>query len=345
MWMRGGTSKGAYFLAADLPTEATERDRLLLALMGSPDVNQIDGIGGAHPLRSKVAVVERSQKPGVDIDFLFAQVSLNEPLVDTSPNCGNILAGVAPFTLERGLVAAKDGETVVRVRTVNTGTVADLVVQTPGGVVTYRGDSRIDGVPGTSAAIKIDFLDVAGSVCGTLLPTGSAQNLVAGIPVTCIDNGMPVVLLSAEALGRTGYETVEELNADSELKEQLEAVRLAAGQQMGLGDVARKVIPKMSLIARPRCGGALATRTFIPHTCHSSIGVFGAVSVATACVIPGTVAGGIAQVPHGDDILLSIEHPTGEFTVHLELESGAVKRAGLLRTARKLFDGEVFGKE
>lgn len=345
MWMRGGTSKGAYFLAEDLPQDLAARDKLLLDIMGSPDVNQIDGIGGAHPLRSKVAIVERSKTPGIDIDFVFAQVAVNEPLVDTSPNCGNILAGVAPFAIERGLVIAKDGETTVRVKTLNTGTVADLIVETPGGIVRYGGDARIDGVPGTAAPIKIDFLDVAGSVCGSLFPTGHLQDVVRGVAVTCIDNGMPVVVIAARALGRTAYETVEALNADSELKTRLEAVRLAAGALMGLGDVAKKVVPKMSLIAAAQNGGAVATRTFIPHACHTSIGVFGAVSVATACVLPGTVTAGIATVPAGDDILLSIEHPTGEFTVHLELEQGAVKRAGLLRTARKLFDGEVFGRD
>jgi 4-oxalomesaconate tautomerase len=348
MWMRGGTSKGAYFLAQDLPADVAARDAFLLSVMGSPDVNQIDGIGGAHPLRSKVAIVERSKDSGIDIDFVFAQVAVNEPLVDTSPNCGNILAGVAPFAIERGLVPAKDGETRVRVRTLNTGTVADLVVETPGGVVEYSGETRIDGVPGASAPIKIDFLDVAGSVCGSLLPTKAVMNLVEGVAVTCIDNGMPIVVIAANSLGRTGYESVDALNSDEELKRRLEAVRLAAGSLMGLGDVTKKVVPKMSLLAAGQHGGAVSTRSFIPHACHTSIGVFGAVSVATACVLPGSVADGIAAVPVGDDILLSIEHPTGEFTVHLELErSGAtptVKRAGLIRTARKLFDGEVFGR-
>ena len=233
MWMRGGTSKGAYFLAEDLPEDIAERDKLLLDLLGSPDPNQIDGIGGAHPLRSKVAIVERSKEPGIDIDFVFAQVAVNDALVDTSPNCGNILAGVAPFAIERGLVKAHHGETVVRVRTLNTGTVADLVVRTPNGIVTYSGATRVDGVPGTSAPIKIDFLDVAGSVCGSLLPTGSVKDLIAGTPVTCIDNGMPVVVIAAQSLGRTGHETVDALNTDSELKAKLEAVRLAAGKLDG----------------------------------------------------------------------------------------------------------------
>jgi 4-oxalomesaconate tautomerase len=345
MWMRGGTSKGAYFLAEDLPFDTSERDALLLSIMGSPDENQIDGIGGAHPLRSKVAIVERSKEPGIDIDFVFAQVAVTEPLVDTTPNCGNILAGVAPFAIERGLVKAQDGETTVRVRTVNTGTVADLVVRTPGGVVSYAGEGKIDGVPGTSAPIKIDFLDVAGSVCGTLLPSGSARDIVDGVPVTCIDNGMPVVVISAAELGRTGYENVDSLNSDGELKTRIERIRLAAGKLMGLGEVSQKVVPKVSLIAPGQHGGAVSTRTFIPHACHTSIGVFGAVSVATACVLPGSVAASIAQIPPGDDIMLSIEHPTGEFTVHLEMEDGTVKRAGLLRTARKLFDGVVYPRE
>ncbi len=348
MWMRGGTSKGAYFLAADLPTDTKSRDKLLLEIMGSPDLNQIDGIGGAHPLRSKVAIVERSTEPGIDIDFVFAQVAVNESLVDTSPNCGNILAGVAPFALERRLISAQDGETKVRVRTLNTGTVADLIVQTPDRLVNYSGDARIDGVPGTSAPIKIDFLDTAGSVCGSLLPTGSPNDIICGIPVTCIDNGMPVVVIAAASLGRTGHETVDSLNADADLKKHLEQIRLIAGRLMGLGDVSQKVIPKMTLLANSQNGGAVSTRTFIPHTCHTSIGVFGAVSVATACVLPNSVAEGIALIPIGDDILLSIEHPTGEFTVHLELEHiderPTVKRAGLLRTARKLFDGEVFAR-
>lgn len=346
MLIRGGTSKGAYFLASDLPSSREGRDALLLSIMGSPHPDQIDGIGGGHPLRSKVAIVSRSTEPGVDVDFLFAQVVVDKPVVDTSPNCGNILSGVGPFAIERGLVKARDGTTTVRVRTLNTDTVAELVVSTPGGAVAYQGEARIDGVPGTSAPILVNFMDVAGSVCGALLPTGNPSDVIEGIRVTCIDNGMPVVVIPAASVDRTGYETVAELNADAELKARLEILRKAVGPLMQLGDVSEAVIPKLSLIAPPRAGGSVSTRNFIPRTCHTAIGVFAAVSVATACVIPGSVAEGIAQVGPDDTQDLSVEHPTGEFTVNLELDrTGAlpvVKRAGLLRTARLLFDGLAF---
>jgi 4-oxalomesaconate tautomerase len=348
MLIRGGTSKGAYFLASELPASGEERDALLLSIMGSPHPDQIDGIGGGHPLRSKVAIVAKSTDPGIDIDFLFAQVAVDKPLVDTSPNCGNILAGIGPFAIERGLVKAQEDATIVRVKTLNTGTIAELVVSTPGCVVSYEGDARIDGVPGTSAPILVNFLDAAGAVCGSLLPTGNTSDVVEGIRVTCIDNGMPVVIIPAIALDRTGYESVAELNADTELKARLETLRKSAGQLMGLGDVTEAVIPKLSLIAPPKHGGAISTRNFIPRTCHTAIGVFAAVTVATACVIPGSVAEEIAQIDSGDVQSLSVEHPTGEFTVNLELDrNGAmpvVKRAGLLRTARVLFDGLAFGK-
>jgi 4-oxalomesaconate tautomerase len=346
MLIRGGTSKGAYFLASDLPSSQEERDALLLSIMGSPHADQIDGIGGGHPLRSKVAIVAKSSEPGIDVDFLFAQVVVDKPIVDTSPNCGNILSGVGPFAIERGLVKGQDGTTTVRVRTLNTDTVAELVVCTPGGVVSYHGDARIDGVPGFSAPIKVNFLDVAGSVCGSLLPTGRPSDIVEGIRVTCIDNGMPVVVIPADSLDCTGYESIAQLNEDTSLKVRLEVLRKAAGYLMGLGDVSDAVIPKLSLIAPPQNGGTITTRNFIPRTCHTSIGVFGAVSVATACVIPGTVAEGIAEICPGDAQSLSVEHPTGEFTVNVELDqTGAIpviKRVGLLRTARVLFDGVVF---
>jgi 4-oxalomesaconate tautomerase len=346
MLIRGGTSKGAYFLASDLPSSREERDALLLSIMGSPHPDQIDGIGGGHPLRSKVAIVSKSIDPGIDIEFLFAQVAVDKPSVDTSPNCGNILAGIGPFAIERGLVKAQEDSTTVRVKTLNTGTVAELVVSTPGCAVSYEGDARIDGVPGTSAPILVNFLDVAGAVCGSLLPTGNTSDVVEGIRVTCIDNGMPVVVIPAASLERTGYESVAELNADADLKARLETLRKTAGQLMGLGDVTEAVIPKLSLIAAARNGGNISTRNFIPRTCHTAIGVFAAVTVATACVIPGSVAEGIAQIGSSDAQSISVEHPTGEFTVNLELDRNGnipvVKRAGLLRTARLLFDGLAY---
>jgi 4-oxalomesaconate tautomerase len=344
--MRGGTSKGPFFLRDDLPSDEAARDRVLLAVMGSPDTRQIDGIGGADPLTSKVGIVSASQKEGVDLEFLFAQVSVEKAQVDTTPNCGNMLAAVVPFALERGLIEARGEATTARVLTLNTGMLADITVQTPGGGITYDGDCRIDGVPGSHAPIAIDFRDIAGSVCDSLLPTGSVLDEIDGIPVTCIDNGMPVVVLAADALGKTGYESRDELNADADLKPKLEAIRLKAGRMMGLGDVSDKVVPKMTLVAPPMNGGAICTRTFIPHVCHSSIGVLGAVSVATACVLPGSMPHPLTRLPANGVNRLSVEHPTGEFSVELEVSvsNGApeVRRAALLRTARKLFDGRVF---
>jgi 4-oxalomesaconate tautomerase len=343
--MRGGTSKGAYFLASDLPEDPAQRDRVLLAAFGSPDARQIDGVGGAHPLTSKVAIVSRSTRPGCDVDYLFAQVVVDEARVDTAPTCGNILAGVAPFALERGLVPAADGETRVRILMVNTDSLCEATVETPGGVVRYGGTARISGVPGTAAPVMLTFADTAGSSCGALFPTGSVVDEIDGVPVTCIDNGMPVVVVDARQLGRTGYESPEALNADAELKARLEAIRLQVGPRMNLGDVRAKVVPKMTLVAPPREDGAISTRTFIPKVCHEAIGVLGAVSVATACVVAGTTAAGMARLRPATRQLVSVEHPTGEFTVELATRADAdgvvVERAALLRTARALFDGQV----
>jgi len=349
MIIRGGTSKGAYFRADDLPADPGVRDSLILSIMGSPDPRQSDGIGGAHPLTSKVAIVSRSTREGCDVDFLFGQVVVNEPRIDVTPNCGNILAGVGPFAIERGLVAARDGVTRIRVHTVNTGTVAELAVQTPGGRVAYGGSARIAGVPGTAAPIAVDFLDAAGSVCGSLLPTGRTVDRVAGVDATLVDNGMPVVVLEAAAVGRTGYEPRDVLDRDAELKARLEEIRLEAGRLMGLGDVAKKVVPKMALLAPPAAGGHVCTRSFIPHECHASIGVFAAVTVATACVLPGSPAARVASIPPGREKTLSVEHPTGEFSVMVEVggtpENPIVERAGLLRTARLLFEGYAYARE
>jgi 4-oxalomesaconate tautomerase len=320
-----------------------------LSIMGSPDARQIDGIGGAHPLTSKVAIVSRAATPGADIDFLFAQVGVDKPIVDTTPNCGNILAGVGPFAIERGLITANTGTTRVRVRTINTGTIADLLIETPGGRVRYGGDARIDGVPGTAAPIAIDFLDAEGSVCGALLPTGRTSDRINGVDCTLIDNGMPVIVLRASDVGRTGHEPRDQMNSDLELKATLESIRRAAGPLMNLGEVAAKVVPKMCLVAEPRNGGHVATRSFIPHECHASIGVFAAVTVATACVLPGSPASTVAQLPDGNPKTISVEHPTGEFSVRLEIGGTAsapvVERAGLLRTARLLFDGTVYAHD
>ncbi len=345
--MRGGTSKGLYFHAHDLPDEPALRDRVLLAAMGSPDSRQIDGLGGAHPLTSKVAIISRSQRDNADVDYYFLQVVVDQALVSDAQNCGNILAGVGPFAVEQGLVPANNDVTEVRIHMVNSGGIAIARVQTPDGSVTYEGDARIDGVPGTAAPVTLDFLDVAGSSCGDLLPTGGARYSVGDLEVTCIDNGMPVVILKAADLGKTGYETPAELEADDALKARIEAIRLELGAAMNLGDVHNKTVPKMTLIAPAKRGGVLSTRTFIPHRVHDAIGVLGAVSVATACLIPGSVAHEVSDLPAGSGARsLDVEHPSGFFTVEMQVVQDGdrveVKRCALLRTSRKLMEGRVF---
>jgi 4-oxalomesaconate tautomerase len=342
MWMRGGTSKGGYFLKDDLPGDVAERDAFLLSVMGSPDPRQIDGMGGADPLTSKVAVVSKSNRDGVDVNYLFLQVFVDQAIVSDAQNCGNILAGIGPFVIERGLKLATGDETKVTVYMENTGQIAVATVQTPGGVVTYHGEAKIDGVPGSHAPIPLEFRDTAGSSCGALLPTGNAVDIVNGVPVTLIDNGMPCVVMKAIDVGITGYEDRDTLDANAELKSCIEAIRLAVGERMNLGDVTDKSVPKIMLVAPPRHGGAVTVRSFIPHRAHATIGVLGAVSVATACLILGSPAAQVANILGGARKVLSVEHPTGEMSCVLELdEDGTVKSAALLRTARKLMDGVV----
>jgi 4-oxalomesaconate tautomerase len=343
--MRGGTSKGLYFNASDLPGERDLRDRILLAAMGSPDVRQIDGVGGAHPLTSKVAVISRSSVPTADVDYLFLQVVVDKPEVSDSQNCGNLLAGVGPWAIENGLVPVTGPSTPVRIHMVNTKSLAVAHVQTPQGAVEYEGDARIDGVPGTAAPIALEFLDVAGSSCGALLPTGAVTDQFEGIELTCIDNGMPVIILRASDLGVTGAETPVQLEANAALVAKVERIRLAMGPRMNLGEVNRKTVPKMCLVSAPRHGGSISTATFIPHRVHEAIGVLGAVSVATACRIPGSVAAQVATLPAGGSTRVEVEHPSGFFTVDVDVEPGEpvqVRRTTLLRTARKLMRGDVF---
>jgi 2-methylaconitate cis-trans-isomerase PrpF len=339
--MRGGTSRGPYFLASDLPTETAARDDVLLQVMGSGHELQVDGIGGGHPLTSKVAIVSPSRVPGADVDYLFAQVNVHERLVDTSPNCGNMLAGVGPFALEAGLVPASDGVSVVRIYNVNTKKLIEARIQTPLGQVVYDGATAIDGVPGTAAPIHLAFLNAAGAKTGKLFPTGNERDLIGGIEMSCVDAAMPIMALRASDLGKTGYETPPELAADREFMKRLEGLRLEAGGRMGLGDVTRLVIPKPVLVARARSGGSLAARYFMPHACHNAFATTGAVAVGTAAVTPGTViaeATGTPKLPA--DVV--IEHPSGTMQVRLEQRTGeAAPVAFLVRTARRLFEGRV----
>jgi 4-oxalomesaconate tautomerase len=342
MQMRGGTSKGLYFLAGDLPAGRAERDDLLLRVMGSPDPRQIDGVGGAHPLTSKVAVVSPSPLPGIDIDYLFLQVMVDRPVVTDQQNCGNILAGIGPFAVERGLVAATGDETKVRIRMVNTDGIVTATIQTPGGRPRYDGGTAIDGVPGTAAAVVLDFEDSGAGA--SVFPTGNVTDTFGGIPVTCVDNGMPVVVVAASSFGTTGYESIAALEGDEELNKRVQELRLEAGAAMGLGDVSGTTVPKISLVAPAAHGGTISTRTFIPVRVHESIGVLGAVSVGTAIVIPGAVGHDLAVLDGGPR--LSVEHPSGALQVEVELDTTVtpprVIRSGVVRTARKLFDGTVF---
>ena len=345
--MRGGTSKGLYFRAEDLPDDPEQRDRLLLAAMGSPDARQIDGMGGAHPLTSKVAVVSPSAQDDADVDYLFLQVLVDRAEVSDGQNCGNILAGVGPFAIENGMAGITGRETEVRIRMVNSGGIAVATVQTPNGAVSYGGAAAIDGVPGSAAPVMLDFAEVAGGDCGALLPTGNPLDTINGVAVTCIDNGMPVVALRAGDVGKTGYETVNELEGDDELKQTIEAIRLQAGPLMNLGDVVSRTVPKMCLLAPPQSGGVVCTRTFIPHRVHQAIGVLGAASVAAACRIDGSAAAPLLEdIPRSGPAQMAIEHPSGSFTVEIDIASEqgqyTVKRSALLRTARKLMQGTVF---
>ena len=337
-----------YFCADDLPADPVLRDKLLVQVMGADD-RQIDGLGGADPLTSKVGIVGLSASTDADIDYLFAQVVVGEGRVDTTPNCGNILAGVAPFAIEAGLIEPSDGSTRVRVNMLNSGSQCELLVQTPNKKVEYAGDACIDGVLGSSAPITCHYLNIAGSVCGSLLPTGNRIDIVDGIELTCIDNGMPVVVIRAVDMDISGDESPAELNANQLLKDKIQSIRLQIGPKMNLGDVDGAAVPKICMISPAVNGGIFNTRTFIPYKCHSAIGVLGAVSAATAAIIPGTVAEGIAQLPAEGSTRMSVEHPAGEFSVSLEVDQQSdpprVLKAGLLRTARLLSRGELYVPE
>jgi 4-oxalomesaconate tautomerase len=345
MLMRGGTSKGLYFLATDLPADPADRDALLLAIMGSGHPMQVDGVGGAHPLASKVAVVSPSRRGDADVDYLFLQLGVDEPAITDKQNCGNLLAAVGPFAVERWLIGAGRESTTTRIHMVNSGSVVTATFATPEGVVRYAGDTAIAGVPGSAAPVTLRFADTAGSATGSLLPTGRVCDVIDGIQVTCVDNGMPVVVARASDFGLTGNEPVDELAGNDGLARRVQALRLAAGKLMGLGNVSGLSVPKTTLVSAPRDGGTICTRTFIPVRPHTSIGVLGAVTVATALLLPGGVGAELARLPAAGHVI-DIEHPTGHLEVEVELDASRqppqVIRAGVIRTARKLFDGTVY---
>jgi 4-oxalomesaconate tautomerase len=336
--MRGGTSKGAVFLAADLPADPAERDELLLRVMGSPDLRQIDGLGGAHPLTSKVAVVAASTEPDYDVEYLFLQVAVDRPWVTDSQTCGNMLAAVAPFAIESGIVLAADPVTRVRVRLVNTGKGATVAVSTPKGQVTYDGATAIAGVPGTAAAIKIDIESNGGSP----FPTGQVCQVLADLDATCVDMGVPCVIVRAAQLGVRGSEPPAALEANKVLTERVRAVRFAAARAMGLDDeVDKSTVPKVVLVSAPRHGGSISTRTFIPERVHQAIGALAAAGVAAAVATPGTSLDGVAVV--SDSSLVRVEHPSGYAEIGLVLGAdGQIRAATDVRTARLIATGFVY---
>ena len=346
VYMRGGTSKGPFFLADDLPSDPAVRDRVLLAVMGSPDKRQINGLGGADSLTSKVVIVSKSSRPDADVDYLFAQVKIDRAFVDTAPNCGNMISGVGPFAIESGLVPAQDGETVVRIFNVNTAAVVHAAIRSPGGQVQYDGDVAIDGVPGTGAPIALNFTDAIGSKTGKLLPTGQVLDHIEGIPVSCVDLAMPMVIARAADFGVTGYETKAELDANKPLLKRMEEIRLKAGRLMGMGDVTGQVVPKFCLVAPPRHGNAVTSRYFVPEDCHAAHAVTGGLCLAAACGLPGSVTEGIAVLPPGPRRMIVIEHPSGTLATEFELEGSAdnpvIRRAAFVRTARKIMSGLVY---
>ena len=344
--LRGGTSRGLYFEPGDLPGDPAARDDLLLRLMGTPDPRQIDGLGGATPLTSKIAVVGPSEHPDADVDYLFLQLGVDKATVSDRQNCGNILAGVGPFAVERGLVPAERPETSVRIRMVNSYSIAVATFPTPDGRVEYRGDVAIAGVPGTAAPVVLAFTDTEGSATGRLLPTGNVRDAIDGIDVTCVDNGMPVVLAMAEAFGLRGDESHDELAHDTALLERVDAFRRKAGQLMGLGDVSASSVPKTALLSRPRDGGQVGTRSFIPVRPHTAIGVLAAVSVVTGVLLPGAVGHELTADWPRDRSQVDVEHPTGHLLVDVVVDADAspprAVRSAVVRTARKLFDGIAY---
>nr|CAD6615154.1 4-oxalomesaconate tautomerase [Rhizobium sp. Khangiran2] len=344
--MRGGTSKGPYFRMDDIPQNAEVRAQVLLAAMGSPDARQIDGLGGSDTLTSKVALVGPSSREGVDVDYLFAQVSVDQAIVDTSPSCGNMLAGVGPFAIEAGMVPIQGDKTSVVIYDINTQSRIEAIVDTPDGAVNYEGATAIDGVPGTAAEIRLNFMDIVGSKTGALFPTGLPVEEIEGVRVTLIDVAVPMMIFRATDLGKTGYESSAELDADRDFFARMEAMRLNAGRRMGLGDVTGRVVPKMAMLAAPRNGGSVAARYFVPHKTHAAFAVTGALCVSSCVMAPGTVAEGIAKRPDGDDRTVWIEHPSGLIDVAMTTRVNGngidIISGGVIRTARKLMEGHVF---
>lgn len=347
--MRGGTSKGPYFKLSDVPEDRAQLERLLLAVMGSPDPREIDGLGGADWLTSKTAMVGPSTRPGADVDYLFGQVIIDKPIVDFRPNCGNLTSAVGPFAIETGMVKATDPETTVRIFNINTGALIEAVIQTPGGTIQYEGDTAIDGVPGTAAPILLFFYDLVGTRTGKLLPTGNPIDVIEGVEVSCVDAAIPMIIARAEDMGKTAYESPAEINADSAFFERLERIRVAASHRMGLGDPTGSVIPKFCIVSKARNGGSVNARYMVPHECHQTFPLVGGQCLAAASIQKGTIAAEFTRVTDANTQTIDIEHPVGTLGTAIDYtgtrDAPEITRIGFVRTARKLMVGEVFVPE
>ena len=350
MYMRGGTSKGPFLLRDDLPEDEETMDKVLLCIMGSPHPLQIDGLGGGRGQTSKLAIVSKSDHPDADVDYLFSQVGIEESIVDKNPNCGNMLSAVGPFAIEKNLVEVQEGITTVRIRNVNTDSLIDSEVQTPNKQVNYIGDAEINGVPGSSAPIYLNFFNAEGAKTGELFPTGETTESIDGINVTLVDYSVPMMLLSAESLGLSGQETAEEIDINSPLLSKIELMRLEAGKRMGLGDVSEMVIPKVAILSKPKDDSLLTSRYLMPWNCHKSHAITGAMCITSSCFIEGTITTDLIGKKLSGSQNISIEHPTGHIDLKINFDNSSAKSSGktmihsmgVLRTARKIFAGDVF---
>lgn len=347
LFMRGGTSRGPIFHRGDLPDDLDTLGAVLISALGSGHPLNIDGVGGGNAVTTKVPILSRAAEgEWAEVDYFFAQVQVEDRIVDFKTTCGNMLSAVGPAAIEMGLVKPQGDETQIKIRSVNTGARFESTVPTPGGQLAYTGDARIDGVPGTAAPIWLKFMDVVGSMTGSLLPTGKPIDVIDGLEVTCMDVTMPVVIGRAADFGITGYETREELDANKALFEKMEAVRLQAGTLMGMGDVSQSVAPKFGLFAPPRNGGTISVRYFMPWQTHPTLAVTASQCLAACTLTPGTVAEGLAVRPAEAPPTVVIEHPLGEIHVRVDFardgDGFTVHSAQLLRTARKLAAGDIY---
>ena len=346
LFMRGGSSRGPYMRREHLPKDQATLAEVLISIVGSGHPMNIDGVGGGAAVTTKVAMLSPSDDDWADVDYFFAQVGVEDRLVDFKPTCGNILVGVGPAAIEMGIVPTSEPETQIKIRAVNTGARVIANVPTRDGLPVYDGDTAIDGVPGTAAPIGLQFMDVVGSATGSLFPTGAKIDQIDGISVTCIDVAMPMVIAGARDFGLTGAETAAELDDNRAFFDRMEAIRIAAGAKMGMGDVTKSVTPKFGLVAPPRAGGSALVRYFMPWKTHPTLAVTGSQCLAACLLCPGTVADGIVARPNATPVALELEHPMGQMQVVMDVvDDGAhfdVASAGLVRTARKLAAGDVF---